>query len=173
MKNFDESLAWVLEHEGGHVDHAEDPGGETMMGVTKRVYERYCMENDLLVKDMRTLTHEDVAPIYKKNYWEKMKCDELPSGVDYFVFDFGVNAGPSRAIKFLQKVVGATQDGAIGPQTLGLVNDADVLHTLDALYSDRQNYYESLSHFKTFGKGWTRRNNEAKKHALHLVEPLS
>jgi len=65
MSNFDECLKLILHHEGGYVNHPKDPGGETNMGVTKRVYEQWCMDNDLNQKDMKDLEFKDVAPIYK------------------------------------------------------------------------------------------------------------
>ena len=77
MSNFDECLKLVLHHEGGYVNHPKDPGGETNLGVTKRVYQEHGG-----TKDMKDLLVEDVAPIYKKGYWDKMKCDDIPSGLD-------------------------------------------------------------------------------------------
>ena len=98
MSNYNECLKIILMHEGGYVNHPKDPGGETNLGVTKRVYEEWGG-----TKEMKDLTVEDVEPIYKKNYWDKIKGDDLPDGLDLCVFDFGVNAGPGRAAKFLQK----------------------------------------------------------------------
>ena len=100
QKNYQPSLEMILHHEGGYVNHPRDPGGETNLGVTKRVYEEFGGE-----KDMKDLTVEDVAPIYKKGYWDKCKCDQLPSGLDLVVFDFAVNAGPGRAAQFLQRII--------------------------------------------------------------------
>ena len=74
---------------------------------------------------MRSLTVDDVTPIYKRNYWDRIKGDALPSGVDFAVFDLAVNGGTGRGAKMLQKVVGVTQDGGIGPQTLGAVGRMD------------------------------------------------
>ena len=158
--NWIKCLEAILHHEGGYVNHPKDPGGETNLGVTKRVYEDFGG-----TKDMKNLTREDVEPIYKKNYWDKMKCDDLPPGLDLCVFDFGVNAGPRRAAKYLQKLVGATADGIIGPGTLGVLNTyigtVDTHEGVIKTYQNaRQSYYENLSTFKTFGKGWTRRVNE-------------
>jgi len=116
MSNFSKCLKLVLHHEGGYVNHPKDPGGETNMGVTKRVYEEFGG-----TKDMKDLEFEDVMPIYKKNYWDRVKADDLPAGLDLCVFDFGVNAGTGRAAKYLQSLVGATADGAIGPNTLKTV----------------------------------------------------
>ena len=103
-ENYDHCLEMILHHEGGYVNHPKDPGGETNLGVTKRVYEEHGG-----TKDMKDLTVEDVAPIYKKSYWDRVKGDELPAGLDLCVFDFGVNAGTGRAAKYLQNLVGATE----------------------------------------------------------------
>ena len=163
--NFDECLKMLLHHEGGYVNHPKDPGGETNLGVTKRVYEKWGG-----TKDMKDLTVEDVAPIYKKNYWNRCKCDDLESGVDWVVFDWAVNSGTGRSAKAVQKICGAAQDGAIGPKTLTLVNGQDTQYMVEEFGKIRQNFYESLSTFNTFGKGWTRRNTETTKKALEMVD---
>ena len=166
-KNYDKCLETILHHEGGYVNHPEDPGGETNLGVTKRVYQEWGG-----TKDMKDLTFDDVAPIYKKNYWDKMKCDDLPSGLDLCVFDFGVNAGPGRAAKYLQTLIGTVADGGIGPNTLAKLKEytdkTGVKETITNYQNKRQSYYESLSTFKTFGRGWTRRVEETTKLALEL-----
>ena len=122
---------------------------------------------------MKDLTVEDVAPIYKKGYWDKMKGDELPSGLDLCVFDFGVNAGPGRAAKYLQTMIGSTPDGGIGPMTLKAVSEYVEEHGLVKAienYQDaRQSYYEKLSTFDTFGRGWTRRVDETTQLAKTLI----
>ena len=166
-KNYDKCLETILHHEGGYVNHPEDPGGETNLGVTKRVYQEWGG-----TKDMKDLTFDDVAPIYKKNYWDKMKCDDLPSGLDLCVFDFGVNAGPGRAAKYLQSLIGTVADGGIGPNTLAKLkeytDETGVKETITNYQNERQDYYEKLSTFKTFGRGWTRRVEETTKLALEL-----
>ena len=167
--NYDKCLETILHHEGGYVNHPKDPGGETNLGVTKRVYEEHGG-----TKDMKELTVEDVAPIYKSGYWDKMKGDELPNGLDLCVFDFGVNAGPGRAAKFLQQMIGTTVDGGIGPNTLAKVEEyvrENGEHETVKKYQEmRQKYYEQLSTFATFGKGWTRRVEETTKLALDLIK---
>ena len=168
QSNYDKCLETILHHEGGYVNHPKDPGGETNLGVTKRVYEEHGA-----TKDMKDLTVEDVAPIYKKGYWDKMKGDELPSGLDLCVFDFGVNAGPGRAAKYLQTMIGSTPDGGIGPMTLKAVSEYVEEHGLVKAienYQDaRQSYYEKLSTFDTFGRGWTRRVDETTQLAKTLI----
>ena len=116
QSNWIKCLETILHHEGGYVNHPKDPGGETNLGVTKRVYEDFGG-----TKDMKDLTREDVEPIYKKNYWDRVKGDELPAGLDLCVFDFGVNAGTGRAAKYLQTMIGTVADGGIGPNTLKAV----------------------------------------------------
>ena len=166
-KNYDKCLETILHHEGGYVNHPQDPGGETNLGVTKRVYQEWGG-----TKDMKDLTFDDVAPIYKKNYWDKMKGDDLPSGLDLCVFDFGVNAGPGRAAKYLQTLIGTVADGGIGPNPLAKLKEytdkTGVKETITNYQNERQGYYEKLSTFKTFGRGWTRRVEETTKLALEL-----
>jgi len=167
-ENWIKCLETILHHEGGYVNHPKDPGGETNLGVTKRVYEEFGG-----TKDMKDLTREDVEPIYKKNYWDRLKGDQLPAGLDLCVFDFGVNAGTGRAAKFLQKMIGTTPDGGIGPMTLKSVNEYvtknGIENTIKRYQMGRQKYYESLSTFATFGKGWTRRVKETTDLAIKMV----
>ena len=168
-KNWQYCLETILHHEGGYVNHPEDPGGETNLGVTKRVYEEFGG-----TKDMKDLTVEDVEPIYKKNYWDRVKADQLPSGLDLCVFDFGVNAGTGRSAKFLQGMIGATQDGAIGPATLAKVNEFVSMEGVEGAIAEfqhrRQGYYEGLKTFATFGRGWTRRVTETTELALKMMD---
>ena len=166
---FSEALEVILHHEGGYVNHPKDPGGETNLGVTKRVYEDFGGE-----KEMKDLTKEDVEPIYKKNYWDRVKGDDLPEGLDLCIFDFAVNAGPGRAAKFIQRLVNTTVDGGIGPNTLGKIKEYvdhyGINQTIESYALMRQNYYESLSNFDTFGKGWTRRVSEVTEKAKEWTQ---
>ena len=167
-ENWEKCLKLILHHEGGYVNHPKDPGGETNLGVTKRVYEEWGG-----TKDMKDLTIEDVSPIYKKNYWDRVKGDELPSGLDLCVFDFGVNAGTGRAAKYLQRLVDTTVDGGIGPNSLKAVNEHvsrwSIEQTIDNYQAERQKYYERLKTFETFGRGWTRRVQETTKEAMNMI----
>ena len=166
---FSEALEVILHHEGGYVNHPKDPGGETNLGVTKRVYEEFGGE-----KEMKDLTKEDVEPIYKKNYWNRVKGNDLPEGLDLCIFDFAVNAGPGRAAKFIQRLVGTTVDGGIGPNTLKCIDDYvkenSVAETIEKYQSMRQEYYEGLSTFETFGRGWTRRVDEVTQEATKWIQ---
>jgi lysozyme family protein len=155
-ENFDAALAAVLHHEGGYVNHPKDPGGRTNLGVTQRVWEEW-VGHDVDEQAMRDLTPEVVGPMYKAKYWDKIKGDDLPDGVDYIVFDAAVNSGPSRAAKWLQAAVGATVDGSIGAGTLKAVADFPASDLIHAYQSKRLEFLQNLPTWETFGKGWGRR----------------
>ena len=109
-----DSIEFVLKHEGGLVDHKDDPGGLTNRGISKRAYP------DL---DIRNLTEEEAMQIYYKDYWLRYRIDELPPAIRKIVFDGCVNMGRGM-IKVLQRTVnrkGGTLkvDGRIGRNTLG------------------------------------------------------
>ena len=166
-KNFDKCLSMLLVHEGGYVNHPKDPAGMTNLGVTKKTYDNY-YNTDIDEQEMRELSKADVEPIYKDQYWLKCHCQELPSGVDWAVFDYAVNAGPSRAAKALQRAVGALEDGIIGPQTLALVKQENRIDIIDEIAEYREDVYRSLGTFDTFGRGWLRRNEETKDQAINM-----
>ena len=167
-QNFDECLKMLLKHEGGYVNHPSDPGGRTNLGVTQAVYEDW-VGHPVTENDMRALTPEDVAPIYKKNYWDRVRGDDLPDGLDWCAFDWAVNSGSGRPSKAIQQAVGAKPDGAIGPMTLKAISDLDSDRIIESVYHTRQKFYERLKTFNTFGKGWTRRNKETLETALAMA----
>ena len=167
-QNFEQSLKMLLHHEGGYVWHPEDPGGETNLGVTRAVYEQW-VGRQVMDGEMKRLTVADVAPIYKTNYWDKIKGDDLPSGLDFAAFDWGVNSGTGRPVRVIQKYISAKQDGVIGPKSLALVAENDPANMIQYLYEQRQKFYERLKTFETFGKGWTRRNQETLKSAMEMT----
>ena len=167
--NFEKCLDMLLAHEGGFVDHPKDPGGTTNLGVTLATYKQW-VNRAVTVGEMKTLTPAMVAPIYKANYWDKVRGDELPAGVDWCAFDWAVNSGSKRPAKAIQRFVGAAQDGAIGPKTLQKIMSAESKEIIRSVYSSRQKFYERLKAFEHFGRGWTRRNKETLEQALHLAE---
>lgn len=167
-ENFVPSLKKVLEHEGGFVNHPQDPGGMTNLGVTKRVWEEW-VGHEVDEKEMRSLTPEKVGPMYKKRYWDAVQGDDLPAGVDYVVFDFAVNGGPGRATKLLQSAIGTAPDGKIGPLTMAAIRKSDPQDIIQKFAVEREKFYKSLPTFATFGKGWLRRTDEAKISALTML----
>ena len=162
------ALAAVLKHEGGYVNHPADPGGRTNLGVTQRVWENWTNQ-PADEAAMRALTPELVAPLYRERYWNAVRADELPAGVDLAVFDVAVNSGTGRAGKLLQQAVGAAVDGSIGPRTVALATAADPVATIDRICDLRLEFLRALPIWPTFGRGWERRvaavRSEAKSFA--------
>jgi lysozyme family protein len=160
IENFDISLQNVLKSEGGYVWDKDDAGGETNFGVTKQAWSEY-LKRPIEDGEMKALTVDAIKPFYKKMYWDKLCCDSLPDGVDYAVFDFGVNAGTGRSAKFLQKAVGAVPDGVIGAGTLARVRSMKAVIVLKTFSDQKDAFYNSLVENNPtqskFLKGWLNR----------------
>lgn len=167
--NFENALTKVLHHEGGFVNHPKDPGGMTNLGCTKAVWEEWC-GHPVDERTMRNLKPSDVAPLYKRKYWDKVKGDELPTGIDYIVFDAAINSGPGRASKWLQACVGVEVDGDIGPKTLKAVLAFDTKQLIEDYSKRRLSFMIDLPTWGTFGKGWSRRVNEVEQAALKMIQ---
>lgn len=155
-RNFDKALALVLKHEGGYVDHPKDPGGATNKGITIATFRRYVNAKGTK-DDLRRLTTAQAGVVYRKQYWDKVRGDDLPDGVDYAVFDFAVNSGPSRAAKYLQDVLGVAQDGKIGPVTIKAAHAFRADQIIEELCADRLAFLKRLPTWGTFKNGWTAR----------------
>jgi len=170
INNFDTCFELMLAHEGGYVDHPQDPGGRTNLGVTQRVWEEW-MGRPVSEKEMRALTPVMVKPLYKRKSWDAVRADDLMVGVDYCVFDVAVNSGPGRAIKFLQSCVGVTVDGGFGPRTLAAVKEAEADPTtlIEQYCAKRLEFLQSLKTWPVFGKGWERRVKEVQDDALKML----
>jgi lysozyme family protein len=167
-ENWDSCFEMVLKHEGGFVNHPKDPGGMTNLGVTKSAWESYCNRSSSEA-EMRGLTPDIVKPLYKAMYWDKIKGDQLPSGVDYAAYDLAVNSGVGRAAKYLQEIAGVPADGVIGPKSLEAILACDPEQTADALCDMRLDFLKRLPTFETFGKGWSRRVAEVKEKATSMA----
>lgn len=171
-KGFEAALKVILKHEGGYANHPRDPGRRTNLGVTQRVWEEW-VGRKVDAAEMKALTPAKVAPLYRKNYWKRAGCDHLPDGLALCVFDFAVNSGPSRAVKYLQRIVGAEQDGRFGPATQKAVEDVEAVQgeaDMIRRYQDaREQFYRRLETFDVFGKGWLRRNRETTEAALEMA----
>jgi lysozyme family protein len=169
--NFDASFERVMKSEGGYVWDKDDAGGETNLGVTAGAWGAY-LGRPLEPGEMKALTKETVKPFYRQMYWDKVKGDNLPAGVDYAIFDFAVNAGVSRAARFLQRAVGAVDDGVIGSGTLGKVAAADPQKILDSFADQKQRFYNGLATSPTqqkFLKGWLARVDQVQTAAESML----
>ncbi|MGL6208713.1 MAG: glycoside hydrolase family 108 protein [Paracoccaceae bacterium] len=167
--NFPFCLKEVLKHEGGWADHPSDPGGATMKGITIGTYRQW-KGRSVTKAELRAISDEEVAAIYKRNYWDKVRGDDLPSGLDFVAFDPAVNSGPSRGAKWLQSALGVTADGKIGPKTLAEAKDADAATAIKAACNARMSFLRSLKTWPTFGKGWSRRVADVQAKALALAK---
>lgn len=171
--NFEKALPAILKHEGGYVNHPKDPGGATNKGITIGTLKRLGIDvdgdGDSDIADLKGLRHEHVARVYKLFYWDAVKADLLPPGVDYTVADFAVNSGPSRAAKHLQAAVGVVQDGDIGPKTLAAVAKADPEDIIRAIHASRMRFLRGLKTWATFGKGWSRRVDDVLALSLKML----
>lgn len=151
-ENFENCLNEILRHEGGYVNDKRDPGGETNMGISKRSYPN---------EDIRGMTLARAAMIYRRDYWDRVKGDQLPDGIDLVTFDPAVNSGVSRGAKWLQAALGfprSGQDGKIGPKTVGKAQTtADGVAVIKRACAARMGFLRGLRTWSAFGRGWTRR----------------
>lgn len=159
-------FAETLSHEGGFVNHPLDPGGMTNLGVTRKTWAAWTGRkvSEVSEEEMRALTAEKVVTVYHRNYWQAVRGDDLPRGVNMMVFDIAVNSGPSRAVRMLQKGINGlggrvkvSVDGRIGPKTIAAAVAADSVDLIKEIANTRLWFYFDLSTFRTFGKGWMRR----------------
>lgn len=164
---FPACLAFTLAEEGGFVNHPADPGGATNRGITLATYRAWVP--GATVDMLRAIPDADVARIYRAGYWQPIRGDELPAGVDLMCFDFGVNAGPGRSVRLLQQAAGAVSDGAIGPRTLAAVRAVPAADLCRVMGDLQRDYYRSLPTFGTFGRGWMARTERRVKVALAAV----
>lgn len=168
-ENFDQALDRLLIHEGGYSNHPSDPGGPTNYGITIIDYRKY-INAEATADDVRRMSIEDAKAIYRARYWGALRCDELPLGVDYAVFDYGVNSGVSRAIKVLQRILGLEDDGKIGPETLRAVQRRAPDDLVKDICDERLRFLKKLKTWPVFGKGWGRRVAEVKSAALIMAQ---
>lgn len=170
--NFEKFLPVVLKSEGGYDNRPsnEDPGGETNWGIIADDIRTY-YGRDPKKDEIKNLTKETAFAIYKKLYWDKVKADDLPSGIDVCVFDHGLLAGNGTAIKLLQNVIGAISDGIIGNQTFTKIENYIKINGIEKLideYADaREIYLKKLKNFK-YNPGWISRVERVRKFAKTL-----
>lgn len=169
---FDACLAFTLREEGGYVDDPADPGGATNMGITLATYRRWSDDQALGAVQVRDMTMRTARAIYRSLYWNPLRADALPAGVDLSVFDMGVNAGIWRSARLLQQAlgfVGEEVDGCVGPETLEAAGKRDARRLVDDLAERQAAYYRTLADFPTFGTGWLDRTEARRAAALAMI----
>lgn len=160
---FDRAMQFVLRFEGGFVDHVADPGGATNHGISLR----FAVSNGTLVDldrdgdvdadDIRLVTPAIAAEIYRANFWDAVRGDDLPAIVAVVAFDAAINCGAARAVRWLQAAVGASQDGVLGPRTLAALRASDHRAVASEMIAQRFAHHAGLPTWRTFGMGWARR----------------
>ena len=168
VANYDLSLSRLLVHEGGYTNHPADPGGPTNFGITIYDYRKY-VKPGATAADVKRMKVDEAKSIYRAKYWDAQRCDELPAGVDYAVFDYGVNSGIGRSKKVLQRVVGVKADGVLGQATMQAVAALDPKTVIGAISDERLRFLKGLRTWPVFGKGWGRRVAEVKSVALAMA----
>ncbi len=165
--NFAKCLAYVLQEEGGYVNNPRDPGGATNKGVTQAVYDAYRVKHGKAKQPVIKIASDEVSEIYRAEYWNAVKGDSLPAGVDYATFDLAVNSGVGRAARFLQAAASVTQDGQIGPKTIAAIKYPKAV--TEALCDKRESFLRSLDTFPTFGRGWIARVDRVRSRARDMA----
>ena len=146
-----------------------DPGGATWCGLTQREYDEWRRLQGLPLRGVHGASDVEIMAIFKTQYWDKVRGDELPSGLDYLLYDIAINMGPGKAIRFLQQAVGATVDGVFGLETLGAIRGKDVKRLIQVIAEKRMSFWHSLTTWWRFGKGWASRGVGAEKQALAMT----
>jgi hypothetical protein len=153
---FDACMPFIFKAEGGYADNPADPGGPTNFGITLATLRAYEGDPNLTADDVKKLTPAVAKEIYRTAYWNRMQCGALPAGLDLEAFDFGVNSGPAESVKTLQRLVGVTQDGSIGPITLAAVGQFNVGDLIGRFAQARLAFYQGLN-MPEFEQGWATR----------------
>ena len=165
MNRFSVCLPHILEFEGGVANDAADHGGFTMCGITQETFDDWNADQRRPKRSVRSITREEIEAIYRDRYWDACCCDDLPIPLDLAVFDAAVQHGTGRAAKLLQRTVGATIDGEIGPKTLYAVQTLVLQHRTERLVEDymdlRAAFYAGIiardPSQKKFERGWAKR----------------
>jgi lysozyme family protein len=169
--NFEKCFAFILQFEGGFTNDPKDPGGPTNLGVTQATLSAF-IGRQATIAEVKALTPEKVAPIYRGKFWDHVNGDNLPVGIDLAVFDFGVHSGPSRGVAALQRAVKVADDGSLGPITTAAAKNAAPKPTINAICDDRLAFIKKTKAFKVkkFQKGLLNRVKNCRAAALAMVE---
>ncbi|MBC2884986.1 glycoside hydrolase family 108 protein [Ochrobactrum sp. CM-21-5] len=167
-QNFQKVMPYIFNEEGGYTDNPADPGGATNMGITIATLSAWA-GRQVSPQDVKNLAQASATKIYRQEFWDKIDGNDLPSGLDYAVFDFAVNSGPGRAAKMLQGLVDTAEDGVIGAQTVAAAAARAPEDIINALCDARASWLRGLSTASIFGNGWLARVERVRSRALALA----
>lgn len=154
--------------EGGYVNDPQDAGGPTSMGITQATLAAW-RGHPVTAEDVASLTRDEAEAIASATFWNKVQGDRLPPGIDVMVADFAYNSGPARAVFELQRLLGVTVDGHVGPKTLAACLERDPIDLINDYHDARLRYLRSLAGWKRFGAGWEARCLRLGRIALGLA----
>jgi lysozyme family protein len=167
--NFEEALRRLLAHEGGYTNHPSDPGGPTKFGITIADYRKY-VKSDATATDVKAMSVADARKIYRARYWDAQRCDDLPAGVDYAVFDYGVNSGIGRSGKVLRRLLRLPDTThEVSDQVIAAARSRNATALAAAICDERLRFLKSLKTWPVFGKGWGRRVADVRAAALTMA----
>lgn len=170
--NFDACMAQVARWEGWRQfsNDPHDPGGATYSGVTQRAYDGWRRSKGLFLASVAKAPDDEIKAIYRTQYWDVLRCDDLPKGLDCIVFSTGVNMGTGQAAKFLQRALQVTADGQIGLETLNAVHKSgSAKYLIQSVASQRLAFWRRLKQWIYFGKGWKNRGDDDDRIALAMA----
>ena len=169
QSNYERAFGWVLQHEGGYVNLKADPGGATNKGITQKTYDAYRAGLGKPKQDVWNIADNEVEQIYREQYARPIWFNRLPVGLDYALFDFAVNSGAARAVRFLQRILGVRADGVMGNITLSALADKDIGKIIAKLCDARLAFLRRLKTWRVFGKGWSSRVALVRRRALEMA----
>jgi len=162
----------IFPWEGGYVDHPSDPGGATNMGITIHTMKALSLDldkdGDVDKEDVRNVTKEVAMSIYKNRYWDAVEADHAPSGVDAVLMDGAVNSGPRASVRWVQRALGISDDGILGPITREKIHSANPTDLVKKSVDERLKSVRQFRNYDVFGKGWENRINHLRDFALGL-----
>ena len=157
---WDQAFHLLMINEGGYVNDCRDAGGETKFGISKASYPN---------EDICNLTEARAKEIYRRDYWNKCKCDYIPDALSVAQFDFAVHSGTRKAIKYLQQALGVKDDGIIGNQTIGACNRLPIKGVLENYLDKRLEFMQRQRVWKFYARGWANRINRVRDFCFNLV----
>ncbi len=168
--SYDDALARLFAHEGGYSHHPADPGGPTKYGITLVDYAAF-KRRKVTAADVKAMPLADAKVIYRNKYWNTLRCSELPAGLDYAMFDYGVNSGVGRAARVLRRLLSLPDSSAaaVNDAVIAAVATRDSAALVAALCDERLRFLKSLRTWPVFGKGWGRRVAEVRAAALAMA----
>jgi lysozyme family protein len=167
--NFDACLALTWKYEGAYSDHSADPGGATNLGITCRTLAAF-RGRPVSKVEVRALRLDEAVQSYRRNYWDVVRGNAVPRGVDAAVFDHAVNSGPRAAVRMLQSSLGVKADSAMGAATSAALSHCEPVSLIRTLVRRRSSFLARLRTFRIFGRGWTARVRDIEKATLAMAK---